>query len=394
MLRLFQYTISAVTTIPEHIQNLIQKFFEGSITADEKKHLDAWYHSFPSSEVDVFSQESETHFDSRMRFRLHKLLKKNRAAGTPARLIIMRAAAAVFIIALSIISYRLLFTGKAKVDYATVTTTAAKDIDPGANKAILTLGNGSTVILDSTSGKSLGMDGGINIVKVGDGQVAYQRADEQASNTIVYNTIATPRGGQYQIALADGTNVWLNASSSIRFPVEFNDSIREVEMTGEVYFEVAHNPSKPFRVKVKDNYINVLGTHFNVMAYDNEPSINTTLLQGSIRVENDKSTRTLSPGQQAMVGDLGSIRIKKDADVEEAIAWKNGYFLFNSSDIKSIMHQVERWYDADVHYEGEVKLHFTGQVSRNVKVSELLRKLELTNEVHFRIEGKKITVLP
>ena len=165
-------------------------------------------------------------------------------------------------------------------------------------------------------------------------------------------------------------------------------------MTGEAYFEVAHNASKPFRVKVKDTYINVLGTHFNVMAYDNEPGINTTLLQGSVRVDHDHSSRQISPGQQAIVGNLGSIRLIRDADVEQAIAWKNGYFLFNGSDIKSIMHQIERWYDADVVYEGDVKLHFTGQVSRSVKVSELLRKLALTNEVHFKIEGKKITVLP
>ncbi|MBL7696824.1 MAG: FecR domain-containing protein [Chitinophagaceae bacterium] len=380
--------------IPDHIQQLIHKFFEGSITPEEKKRLDEWYHSFSSDNVVVFSDESEKHFNIRMKSRLNKLLEKNRAAPT-ARIIFFRAAAAaVFIIAASLLIFKFVYPGNKQATYTSVKTPEVTDIDPGVNKAILTLGNGSTVVLDSTSGKSLASEGGMNVVKVGDNRVEYQRSGIQQKGATVYNTITTPRGGQYHVALADGTNVWLNASSSVRFPVEFNDSTREIEMTGEAYFEVAHNPKKPFRVKVKDNYINVLGTHFNVMAYDNEPGINTTLLQGSVRIDNEKSSRVLAPGQQAMVGALGSIRIKKDADVEEAIAWKNGFFLFNSSDIRSIMHQVERWYDADVHYEGEVKLHFTGQVSRNVKVSELLRKLELTNEVHFKIEGKKITVLP
>jgi transmembrane sensor len=382
-----------VKHIPDYIQTLIQKFFEDSITPEEKELLDDWYHSLSSPEVEIVSDETEEHFGARMKYRLDRLLKMNRVA-SPARLILMRAAAAVLIITVSIVVYRLLFTGTIQEKYTSAINKPTSDIAPGVSKAMLTLGNGSTIILDSTSGKSLGVDGGINIVKVRDGQVEYQRGNVQNKQVTVYNTVTTPRGGQYHIALADGTNVWLNASSSIRFPVEFTDSTREVEMSGEVYFEVAHNPSKPFRVKVKDNYIKVLGTHFNVMAYDNEPSINTTLLEGSLKVENDKSSRLLSPGQEAIVGALGSIRVIKDADVEEAIAWKNGYFLFNGSDIKSIMHQVERWYDADVHYEGEVKLHFTGQVSRNVKVSELLRKLELTNEVHFKIESKKITVLP
>jgi transmembrane sensor len=384
-----------VRHIPDYIQNLIHKFFDGSITPGEKKLLDEWYHSLSSSEVEVFSEESEGHFDYRMKHRLDRLLKGNRPSASPARLILLRAAAAVLIISLSMIIYKSLFTNEPNEKYTTTTVQPATDILPGGNKAVLTLGNGSTIILDSTSGGSLGSDGGINIVKVGDGQVEYREANSTQTNQLtVYNTISTPRGGQYQIALADGTKVWLNASSSVRFPVEFNDAAREVEMTGEVYFEVAHDPSKPFRVKVQDNYISVLGTHFNVMAYDNEPSINTTLLEGAVRVENKKSSSRISPGQQARADASGSIKIIKDADVEEAIAWKSGFFQFKSADIKSIMHQVERWYDADINYEGDVKLHFTGQVSRSVKVSELLRKLELTNEVHFRIEGKKITVLP
>ena len=381
--------------IPENIQNLINKFFDGSISPEEKKLLDEWYHSISLREVEVYSDESEDQYGYRMKHRLDRRLKLNRTKNSPATLILWRAAAAVLLISFSLIIYRSLFKNELKEKNTPATIQPATDILPGGNKAVLTLGNGSTIILDSTSGGTLGNDGGINIIKTGDGQVEYRLNDNtQTTHAAIYNTISTPRGGQYQIVLADGTNVWLNASSSLRYPVEFNDSIREVEMTGEVYFEVAHNPSKPFRVKVNDNYINVLGTHFNVMAYDNEPSINTTLLEGAVKVENKKSSIRIFPGQQARADASGSVRVIKDADVDEAIAWKSGFFQFKSADIKSIMHQVERWYDADIHYQGEVKLHFTGQVSRSVKVSELLRKLELTNEVHFKIEGRRITVLP
>jgi transmembrane sensor len=383
-----------VRHIPDYIQDLIHKFFDGSITPDEKKQLDNWYNSFSSSDIEVFSEESENHYGYRMKRRLDKHVKRKRLPASTFTLILLRSAAAVLLISFSIIIYRSLSKNEPEKT-TTASIQPATDILPGGNKAVLTLGNGSTIILDSTSGGSLGNDGGFNIVKVGDGKVEYRLADNtQTSAATVYNTISTPRGGQYQITLADGTKVWLNASSSIRFPVEFNNPTREVEMTGEVYFEVARNPSKPFRVKVNDSYINVIGTHFNVMAYDNEPSINTTLLEGAVSIENKKSSRRISPGQQARADASGSIKIINDADVEEAIAWKSGFFQFKSAGIKSIMQQVERWYDADIIYEGEVKLHFTGQVSRSVKVSELLRKLELTNEVRFKIEGKKITVLP
>jgi transmembrane sensor len=393
--RSFRYTTWIVRHIPEHIQHLINRFFEGSITPEEKKQLDNWYHSLSSAQVEVFTNESEVQLSNRMKHRLGKMVKKDRRS-TPPRIILLRVAAAVLIIGVSISTFLFLYPHKVQEKFsATIRNQPASDILPGSNKATLTLGNGLTIELDGTSARSLGKDGGINIVKLSDGQVEYQDDNNSQHNqSTVYNTISTPRGGQYQITLADGTRVWLNASSSVRFPVDFNDSVREVEMVGEAYFEVAKDPSKPFRVKVKDNYIRVLGTHFNVMAYDNEPSINTTLLEGSLRVENKKSSSLIAPGQQAKTDASGSIKVIKDADVEEAIAWKSGYFLFNSSDIKSIMHQVERWYDADVNYLGEVKLHFTGQVSRNMKVSELLRKLELTNEVHFKIEGKKITVSP
>jgi ferric-dicitrate binding protein FerR (iron transport regulator) len=167
-----------------------------------------------------------------------------------------------------------------------------------------------------------------------------------------------------------------------------------VEVTGEAYCEIAHNASKPFRLKVKEMQVNVLGTHFDVMAYDNESTIKTTLLEGSLRVSNATGASLIAPGQQAVLHKNGSFQLVPNADVEEAVAWKNGKFVFSSADIHTIMRQVERWYNVDISFEREADLHFTGQLSRYVNVSELLRKLELTNEVHFRIEKGRITVLP
>jgi ferric-dicitrate binding protein FerR (iron transport regulator) len=233
------------------------------------------------------------------------------------------------------------------------------------------------------------------VIKLDNGQLKYLKGKQgQMPGGTIYNTISTPRGGQYQVVLADGSKIWLNASSSLRFPTEFRDKIREVEVTGEAYCEIAHNASKPFRLKVKEMQVTVLGTHFDVMAYDNESTIKTTLLEGSLRVSNATGASLIAPGQQAVLHKNGSFQLVPNADVEEAVAWKNGKFVFSSADIHTIMRQVERWYNVDISFEREADLHFTGQLSRYVNVSELLRKLELTNEVHFRIEKGRITVLP
>jgi ferric-dicitrate binding protein FerR (iron transport regulator) len=214
-----------------------------------------------------------------------------------------------------------------------------------------------------------------------------------------YNTITTPRGGQYQVTLSDGTKVWLNAASSIRFPVLFTGNERKVEITGEAYFEVAKNVSKPFKVKTISSEVEVLGTHFNVNAYDDEAVAKTTLLEGLVKVSVPQTggklaARFLQPGQQSGITKDGRISVLNNADTEEAVAWKNGRFQFRSADLKSILRQISRWYDVDVVYKGNVDLHFTGQLTRDDYVSKVFDKLALTGEVHFKIEGKKIIVSP
>ena len=270
---------------------------------------------------------------------------------------------------------------------------------PGGNKALLTLADGSTIILDSASNGLLGTQGNIKIQKLENGLLAYEVNGKTITenDAAFYNTISTPRGGQYKVTLSDGTTVWLNAASSIRFPVVFTGAQRLVEVTGETYFEVAKNASKPFKVKTVNQEVEVLGTHFNINAYDDEASIKTTLLEGKVKVTvpgntATQSARFLKPGQQSGISKSGQINIINNADTEEAVAWVKGRFQFENTDLRTMLRQFARWYDVEVEYRGPVDLYFTGQLTRNEQVTKVFKQLELTGEVHFRMEGRKVIV--
>jgi ferric-dicitrate binding protein FerR (iron transport regulator) len=229
-------------------------------------------------------------------------------------------------------------------------------------------------------------------IKIKDGKVSYDPSKASSAAT-VYNTITTSRGGQYQVVLPDGTKVWLNATSSIKFPVAFAGNSRVVEVSGEAYFEVAKNPSMPFIAKVKDVEVEVLGTHFDVMAYGEEGKIATTLLEGSVRVSRGREKYAIIPGQQAVWKEDGVFNLNTDVDLEEVVAWKNGKFHFNNVDIKTIMRQIARWYDVDVEYENvAADTRLGGIVSRKQDIRQLLDYFEITGKVKFRVEGKKIIV--
>lgn len=271
-----------------------------------------------------------------------------------------------------------------------------KDIQPGKNSAVLTLSNGTQILLDSAVNGALAQQGNMRVLKF-NGRIAY-KADEGNSNVKpVYNTITTTRGNEYLLILADGTKAWLNAASSIHFPTAFSGNERKVEITGEVYFEVAHDRSKPFKVEFSNatgekGEVEVLGTHFDVNAYPDETNIKTTLLQGSVKVSQSDKIQMLSPGQQAIISS-DKITLKKDIDVAQITAWKNGYFLFNNTDIQSIMRQVSRWYDIDVSFEGKIPSDgFTGKILRNVPLSKFLKVLEM-NDVKVRRDGRNVTVI-
>lgn len=385
--------------VPDHIQALIQKKLDGSITPDEIVVLDEWYYTLLPEQMIVFTEEMENNIGRRIKSRLDDYIVYERLNVKHKRQsVLLRAAVVVSLVSVSCLLYYLLAGKNGEKKTATtamVEEKPVKDVSPGNNKAILTLGDGSTIVLDSSLKGQLGVQGNAKLIKLDDGQLKYlESKNGQRKHAVVYNTVVTPRGGQYQVVLADGSKVWLNASSSLKFPAEFVDSLREVEITGEAYFEIAHNAAKPFIVKVKNMNVRVLGTQFNIMAYDDESAINTTLLSGSLKVNSNESSKLIKPGQQAKLKPTGDFQLVANADIEEAVAWKNGRFAFNNTDIKTIMRQVERWYNVDVVFERESDLHFTGELSRFVNVSQLLRKLELTNEVKFRIENGRITVLP
>ncbi|MDB5157958.1 MAG: FecR protein [Mucilaginibacter sp.] len=263
---------------------------------------------------------------------------------------------------------------------------------PGSNKAILTLQDGSKIVLNDVKNGTLAQQGNTKVVKLATGQLVYDKTGT-ASAKVLYNTMTTPRGGQYKLTLPDGTEVWLNAASSITYPTAFVGNERDVSITGEVYFEVAKDKSKPFHVTSGSQTIEVLGTHFNVMAYADEDAIKTTLLEGSVKITENNETQILKPGEQATVDKNGGLKISV-ADLDNALAWKNGYFKFNRVNIKYIMRQLARWYDVDLVYEGSVSHdEFVGKIGRGENIEDVLHILEL-DRVHFKIEDKKIIVLP
>jgi transmembrane sensor len=281
-----------------------------------------------------------------------------------------------------------------------------KDILPGGNKALLTLADGSTIELDEAKNGTLGRQGNTRVVKLANGQLAYEVAGNTPVAATLYNTITTPRGGMFHVTLPDGSRVWLNAASSLHYPTSFNGSAREVTLTGEAYFEVEKNTAMPFRVMVNNMQVEVLGTHFNVNAYTDEASIKTTLLEGSVKVGSrqlaagnaTQQSAILKPGQQAVIfqGSKKSPQIQVQAvEVDAVVAWKNGIIQFEGSEIHAAMRMIARWYDVEVEYRGNIpSAHFRGLIPSNVPVSQVLDMMELTGEVHFEISGRKIIVTP
>ena len=267
------------------------------------------------------------------------------------------------------------------------------DLPPASKKAVLILANGAAITLDSASNGMLTRQGHTQIIKSAGGNLVYASGAGQSSEPL-YNSIVTPRGGQYHVTLSDGTSVWMNAASSLRFPAAFTGSIRQVALTGEAYFEVAKNAAKPFVVVVNNMKVTVLGTHFNVMAYGDEAAINTTLLEGSVKVTEGKTTTLLSPGEQAQSDRKGNIRLVREADMNAAVAWKNRLFWFDHDDIRTVMRQISREYNIDVEIRGDIQRHFTGSIPRDVNVSTVFEVLQQTGGVHFTINNEKIIVTP
>ncbi len=273
------------------------------------------------------------------------------------------------------------------------------DLPPGTNNAVLVLADGSRILLDSSANDDLARQGNTTISKK-DGRVQYDASNSPLTiDHSPYNTLTTARGNQYQLLLPDGSKVWLNAESSVRFPVAFQGKERRVEVTGEVFFDVVHNSKMPFSVLANGVEVQDLGTQFNVNAYSNEEGVKTTVVEGKVNVVKRETANVkrqsaiVTPGQQAQVNDRGAINVVKDVDVDAAVAWKNGQFIFAGNNIQSVMRQLERWYDIEVSYAPNVsKEEYIGTITRFSNISAVLNMLERTGTVRFEIKGRKVLV--
>lgn len=265
---------------------------------------------------------------------------------------------------------------------------------PGGDKARLILGDGSVLVLEKEKNGTISREGSVLINK-NERQLIYRGAEDISKEDVVYNVISTPRGGQFQVVLPDGSHVWLNAASSLRFPTAFTGEERRVELRGEGYFEIAPDKKKPFTVITDNMEIEVLGTHFNVKAYKDEKDVQTTLLEGAVKINTKNDQVLLEPGQEALLTkNAGNIDIR-NVDPEAAVAWKNGYFQFDNEHLYSIMRKVSRWYDVEIIYEADfTDKNFTGTISRYKEVTDVLNMLELTGVIQFQMEGRRIIVMP
>ena len=400
----------------EKLISLIRQYINGNASADELAELQSYISREENAEnisgaletVLAETGAKEAYDAKRFDPLLKNILEADKIRKvTPVRRLhpFRWAAAAAIIILFAAGGY---FYFNKKSEPVIAKTEIKNDIAPGGNKAILTLANGQQIILNSAANGTITQQGNTKIIKLDSGQLAYQQlatgngqsAIGNRQLEIQYNTISTPKGGQYQIVLADGSKVWLNSASSLRFPTAFNGKERLVELTGEGYFEVKHDARQPFRVKAGELVIEDIGTHFNINAYSDEETLQTTLLEGSIRVTTSSPSGEgrgeaevrLKPGQQAILAENGQLSKINNVDINKIMAWKNGWFEFDQTGLATIMRQVSRWYDVDVIYEGNPGTEkFGGRISKNLPLSSIMNMLE-SSGVNFRLEGRKLVV--
>ncbi|KAA8479711.1 FecR family protein [Arcticibacter tournemirensis] len=269
-------------------------------------------------------------------------------------------------------------------------------IKPGSNAAVLTLSDGSVIHIDESANGLIASEGKTHVRKLTDGRIIYETGGpDNKQKTSLFNTISIPRAGQYNVTLPDGTQVWLNSESTLIFPVAFTGRDRRVRLKGEAYFEVANDAKKPFMVETETADIEVLGTHFNVRAYPADDAVYATLLEGAVKLNNGRDGKILSPGEQGIsLSSNDAISVRK-VRVSDAIAWKNGLFVFRDNTVREIMEQVARWYDVEIEFQGNVEERtFGGVYSKNRDLAQLLASMELTGLVHFKAEGRRIIVMP
>jgi len=379
---------------PNRIEYLLEKFSANEVTEAEFKELCQLINTDenePVIKAKLFQDLENTPFSSLDQSVMDKMLQQAvyQAAKPVKRMFSWRrlTSVAAVIVFLALGSYYLFLKTNEKPATAKTPMAVPNDVAPGKDGAILTLADGRQIVLDNAS------DGKITDEAIKNGNVlSYQDAP---TTPVTYNTMSTPKGRMYSLVLPDGSKVWLNAASSIRFPTAFIEAERRVEITGEAYFEVVHDASKPFHVVANDMDVQDLGTHFDINAYSDEESLKTTLLEGSVLVTSKglKRAAVLTPGQQSIV-DKNALTVNKNVETDEIIAWKNGQFVFNSTSLEQLMKQISRWYDVDVEYKGQIpQENFTGIVSRSSNLSQVLNIVKQAG-VRLEVQGNKITVTP
>ena len=394
----------------QRITELTTKYRQGTLSATEEVELEAWLNASESNRhnfeerlrenttlegLAIFQEGSEIEESEMSRLEFLSGEKSDLKKATVYRRLSSRwAYAATIAAATMLLAGSLLYLlkpGSKRMPPDLTAGRQATDITPGSIKAILTLADGSSILLDSTKNGVLPNQGNTRVLKVPNGGLTYT-VQSDTKGPMTYNTITVPVGGQYQVVLPDQSKIWLNSNSSLRFPTAFSGPDRTVELTGEAYMEIAKNTAKPFRVNVHDMMVTALGTAYNIMAYPEEKKMKATLLEGSIRVNLGATAAILTPGEQVQVDT--HLKVIKNIDTDAVIAWKNGFFQFDNADIKTVMRMIARWYDVEVKYEGNpVDYQIAGLVSRHNNVSVVLHILELSG-FKFKVNGKTITVLP
>jgi len=368
---------------------LIEKYLNGSASPEELNAIENYYSHF-SDDPDITDNLNEEKISALKASLRQKIdTKINRAEKQVIPLYKRRS----FQVAASILLFLMIglfITNKLKKEPAKFQA-ENYDLAPGSNKATLILADGSKIDLAAEKNGTLKTQPGSQVIKQNE-QLTYSTARGKTVAEVTYNTLTTPRGGQYEVTLADGTKVWLNAASSLKFPTAFTGSERVVELTGEAYFEVAHNSKQPFKVKTANQIVQDIGTQFNVNSYADEDAAATTLVEGSVKIFDAGRQTMIKPGQQYLLKANGVPEVRNDVDIDEVTAWKNGLFQFNNADIKTIMRQISRWYNVDVEYSGQVPAStYHGRISRNSNASAVLKILELSG-IDFTIERGKIIV--
>ncbi|MBS1531923.1 MAG: FecR domain-containing protein [Bacteroidetes bacterium] len=379
--------------MPPHLRKdflkLVEKYLNGSASSEEIDAIENYYAHFSGDPdvTDSLNNEEVNALKTRLREKIDRKIDRAEKRVVPFYRKRSFQIAASILVVLTIALFAINRTKKATLKLQVQNY----DLAPGGNKAVLTLANGSKIDLDKIKNGTLAAQPGANIIKQNE-QLDYRSAGNPVVTGVSYNTLSTPKGGQFQLTLADGTKVWLNAASSLKFPTAFTGNERVVELTGEAYFDVAHNAKQPFKVKTAGQTVEDIGTQFNVNSYADEDAAATTLVEGSVKIYDAKGQTAIKPGEQYLLRANGESKVKNDVDVDEVTAWKSGMFQFDNADIQTIMRQIGRWYNVNVEYSGPVPAStYHGRISRNSNASAVLKILELSG-INFTIERGKIIV--